>query len=93
MTPVFALVQAPTSSLVALIAIAVLVAIVALLPLRSGNGQHAHAGPGAVMVWQLVDAIAAEARKPESPPHQPPEPIAWPPEEEEYAGRHRLLSA
>lgn len=93
MTPVLALMQTPANALAVLSAIALLAAIIALLPLRSGNGQHAHAGPGTVMVWQLVDAIAAETRPPETPLHQPPEPIAWPPEQEEYTGRHRLLSA
>ncbi|RKT83948.1 hypothetical protein SAMN05421805_11278 [Saccharopolyspora antimicrobica] len=91
MTTVLALMQTPANALAALSVIAVLAAITALLPLRSGNGQHAHAGPGTVMVWQLVDAIAAETRHPETPLHQPPEPITWPPEQEEYTGRHRLI--
>lgn len=91
MTPVLAVVQTPGNVLAFLGAVAVVFAITALLPLRGGHGQHANAGPGAVLVWQLVDGNAAETRHPEPPARQPPEPIDWP--TEEYVGRHRLASS
>lgn len=49
------------AAVVALVgAVACLSAVSAVLPLRGGNGQHAHAGPGAVSVWQISQAVAAE---------------------------------
>ncbi|MGI8308909.1 hypothetical protein [Saccharopolyspora hattusasensis] len=91
MTSVLAVVDEPGSLLVVLGVVAAVFVVAALLPLRSGNGQHAHAGPGAVMVWQLVDAISVATPHPEPPARQPPEPIEWP--TEEYVGRHRLASS
>ncbi|MFB9568013.1 hypothetical protein [Saccharopolyspora hordei] len=71
---------------------------VLVVPIRGGNGQHAGAGPGTVMVWQLRDAITAERASSAIPGG-----IARPrstgvadqdarrePPAEEYVGRHRL---
>ncbi|WP_190820288.1 hypothetical protein [Saccharopolyspora pogona] len=85
------MVDEPGSLLVFLGVVAAVLVVAALLPLRGGNGQHADAGPGAVMVWQLVDAISVATPHPEPPARQPPEPIEWP--TEEYVGRHRLASS
>ncbi|MEV6229409.1 hypothetical protein AB0L88_16225 [Saccharopolyspora shandongensis] len=90
MTPVLAVVQTPSNVLGFLGVVVAVSVVAALLPLRGGHGQHANAGPGSVMVWQLIDVIAAETRHPEPPARQPPEPIDWP--TEEYIGRHRLVS-
>lgn len=38
-------------------------AALAVLPLRGGYGQHVGAGPGAVTVWQIRDAVMAERRR------------------------------
>ncbi len=38
-------------------------AALAVMPLRGGYGQHAGAGPGAVTVWQIRDAVMAERRR------------------------------
>ena len=50
-----------SAAVVALIGVVACLSVVsAVLPLRGGNGQHAHAGPGAVSVWQISQAVAAE---------------------------------
>ncbi|MCI2418687.1 hypothetical protein MOQ72_14700 [Saccharopolyspora sp. K220] len=59
---------------------AVLLVALGLFPLRGGNGQHAHAGPGTVSVWQLRESILAA---------QEQEAIVWPTEDPDR-GRHHM---
>ena len=62
--------------------LAALTIATATLPLRTGDGQHGSAGPGAVDVWQLRETIHNATH-----PHAPPEPdddIFWP--EEDWSG-------
>jgi hypothetical protein len=91
MTPVLAVMQAPSHVLGFLGLVVAVSVMAALLPLRGGHGQHANAGPGSVPVRQLFDAITTDTRHPEPPVRQPPEPIDWP--TDEYVGRHRLASS
>lgn len=71
--------------------VVVFAAVAGVLPLRSGHGQHAHAGPGAMTVWHLYDnatlrpdekraAVLSYFRTSEPAPEEP----------QEYVGRHRL---
>ena len=72
--------------------VVVFAAVAGVLPLRSGHGQHAHAGPGAVTVWHLYDNTTKprhdEQRTDALDYFRAPEPgsEAVP----EYVGRHRL---
>ncbi len=76
------------------------VVLAGVLPLRGGHGQHAHAGPGTVGVWQLCALARSEReRKAVLPEWEPdPEEIVWPehdwPTEDQghrYVGRHRRI--
>ncbi|GAB2652953.1 hypothetical protein GCM10027271_08980 [Saccharopolyspora gloriosae] len=73
----------------ALVVAALLIAPALLLPLRGGTGEHAHAGPGTVTVDRLRTAppppTAAAAID-----VVPDEEIAWPVDEPEHVGKHRL---
>lgn len=96
---------APNTYFVIFLVSATAAGILALTPIRSGHGQHAHAGPGTVMVWQLRNALATEP-KPSTPVPAETEAestaeaavrsmllaeIRWPEEPvAEYVGRHRL---
>ncbi|MFI0467942.1 hypothetical protein ACH347_28005 [Saccharopolyspora sp. 5N102] len=92
------LIQNPLGYVAALGAFAVVAGVLAVIPIRGGTGQHAGPGPGAVMVWQLSEALEAERtariaavsiETADDPP--PEEEIRWPPEPvAEYVGRHRL---
>ncbi|MBA8827562.1 hypothetical protein FHX42_004958 [Saccharopolyspora lacisalsi] len=64
-----------------------------LVPVRGGNGQHAHAGPGTLTVNQLQNAAIPQGERtvwaltpPKRSVHSETEPddedIAWPPEPE-----------
>ncbi|GAA0509052.1 hypothetical protein GCM10011581_18800 [Saccharopolyspora subtropica] len=68
-----------------LAALVVFAALVGVMPLRGGNGQHAHAGPGTVDVWRLREVIAAQQDIAE------PEDIVWP-DEDPDTGRHRMVN-
>ncbi|MGW1677040.1 hypothetical protein [Saccharopolyspora sp. NPDC002376] len=56
----FDLVQNPNVYFIVFVVSSMAVGILALIPIRGGNGQHAGAGPGAVMVWQLSETLEAE---------------------------------
>jgi hypothetical protein len=82
--------------------IAVTGVLTLVLPLRGGNGQHAHAGPGALTVPQLDARVEAAPRPPKPDPEQLArlaaqaeylprrmrEKLELPPP---YVGRHRLI--
>lgn len=66
-------------------AVVLLTTVSALLPLRGGHGQHAHAGPGTLTVAQIsqgertVLALAPPKRSVHPPNNTPGEAgIAWP---------------
>ncbi|MEV6232209.1 hypothetical protein AB0L88_30550 [Saccharopolyspora shandongensis] len=91
------LIQNPVGYLAVLGAFAVVAGALAVMPIRGGTGQHAGAGPGAVMVWQLSEALEAEraariaAVSVETADDPLEEEIRWPEEPvAEYVGRHRL---
>ncbi|MEU6270167.1 hypothetical protein [Saccharopolyspora shandongensis] len=88
------LIQNPVGYLAVLGAFAAVAGVLAVMPIRGGTGQHAGAGPGAVMVWQLTEALEAErsaAVSIETADDPPEEEIRWPEEPvAEYVGRHRL---
>ncbi|MGW5648584.1 hypothetical protein ACWEV3_42410 [Saccharopolyspora sp. NPDC003752] len=88
------LIQNPVGSLAAIGAFAAVAGVLAVIPIRGGTGQHAGAGPGAVMVWQLTEALEAErsaAVSIETADDPAEEEIRWPEEPmTEYVGRHRL---
>lgn len=90
----FALLQEPSTYLTTLAAFAVVTVIFAVIPIRGDTGQHAGAGPGAVMVWQLSAALEAERSDrtgTETGGREQWEDIGWPEDEPaEYVGRHRL---
>lgn len=52
--------QDPPVYLAVIGAFIVAAGVLAFVPIRGGTGQHAGAGPGAVMVWQLSEALEAE---------------------------------
>lgn len=57
----------------------VLVALLSVLPLRGGHGRHAHAGPGALNVWQLSDTRISHSTQDAAPePDRETEEIVWP---------------
>ncbi|MBB5155051.1 hypothetical protein [Saccharopolyspora phatthalungensis] len=51
--------QDPAFFLAVIAGFAVMAGLFAI-PIRGGTGQHAGAGPGAVLVWQLSAALEAE---------------------------------
>ncbi|MGP4018476.1 hypothetical protein [Saccharopolyspora sp. 5N708] len=75
--------------------VAALLVALGFFPLRSGNGQHAHAGPGTVSVWQLRDSVAQErdaiawAAQERETIMWAAEEIAWPTEDPDR-GRHHM---
>ncbi|TDD51375.1 hypothetical protein [Saccharopolyspora elongata] len=89
------LIQYPIGYLAVLGVFAAVAGVLAVMPIRGGTGQHAGAGPGAVMVWQLTEALEAERSAAVSietaDDPAPEEEIRWPEEPvAEYVGRHRL---
>ncbi|WP_190821134.1 hypothetical protein [Saccharopolyspora pogona] len=54
--------QNPSAYLAVIGAFVVVAGVLAVIPIRGGTGQHAGAGPGAVMVWQLSEALEAERK-------------------------------
>jgi hypothetical protein len=42
------------------VGVLVVLAALGVMPLRGGTGEHAHAGPGTLSVWQLCEKAAAE---------------------------------
>ncbi|MDA3647770.1 hypothetical protein LZ318_37060 [Saccharopolyspora indica] len=96
---------APNTYFTIFVVSAAVLGILALTPIRGGNGQHAGAGPGTVMVWQLREALAAEPKPRPAVPAKAEvessaeaalrsmllEEIRWPEQPvAEYVGRHRL---
>lgn len=73
--------------------LAALIVLAALgaMPLRGGAGQHAHAGPGALTVWQLRENAYQETE----PEALEPEEITWPTTDTDQAlaqGKHHIRS-
>ncbi|RCW37475.1 hypothetical protein DFQ14_1283 [Halopolyspora algeriensis] len=61
--PLFVLVSPLGGMSVGASVLAAVVALAGVLPLRGGSGQHAHAGPGTLTVWQLClpeESVAQE---------------------------------
>lgn len=71
-----ALIAPPGFGAVLMLAAVALVAVVAgVVPLRGGHGQHSHAGPGALSVWQLHEPAEFAGPAPDARTAEPVEPV------------------